>query len=158
MKENNQIQFDDEILIAITDGIGGILGREVRRKYYESKNQLLANKKFIKYDEKTKQFALDILALGVFHKLIILPINGANSFWNNLHCQEITSVKMRKNSYVQKDFLRMKTIADQFISILNKRKLSISLFNYDNLDIFMNLVNDFIDGTNDEEEWDSMGR
>ena len=153
MQINNQRQHEeDEVLLALTEGIGGILGRVVRRQYYELKNQLLLNSRYRKFDDELKQFAIDMLSLNVFHRLLILPMSGAEGLWTQMQRFSITSIKMRTHSYKSKDFDRMKIIANRFFSILNKQKIEVELLAYESIDGFMVSLEGYVcRGTNEKE-------
>jgi hypothetical protein len=73
----------DEMLMALTRGIGADLGKKVRFAYYEKKRLIVNDEIFKECQEYQQSLIFDLLALAMFHEFAIGPMHGSNNFYSS---------------------------------------------------------------------------
>ncbi|MFH7326421.1 hypothetical protein [Desulfurivibrio sp. C05AmB] len=115
----------DEMLIALTKGIGAELGKKIRITYYEKKRFLLKDDLYNEIKQEKQPLMLDLLALGVFHELAIGPIHGSNNFFSASKKFGVTNINM--GSYKIDDQSNKQTLAitKSFFAIMEEYNIGI---------------------------------
>ena len=70
----------DEMLVALTRGIGAELGKKIRFSYYDKKKIIEKDDIYRKLPTPQKLSVFDLLALAMFHEFVIGPMHGSNIF------------------------------------------------------------------------------
>ncbi|PLX99509.1 MAG: hypothetical protein C0623_09250 [Desulfuromonas sp.] len=73
----------NEMIDALTKGIGAELGKPIRISFYEKEKLLIKNSAFQQCQGWQKQLITDMAALSIFNQLVILPYHGAGNFYTD---------------------------------------------------------------------------
>jgi len=94
--EQNECQMPNpnNILNALTYGLGSELGKAVRVEYYKSLDRL---KQFIasfKLDQRKIDLIEDMIALACFRDIVLFPVEGSIGFIRRINSFDVHGVKM----------------------------------------------------------------
>lgn len=116
----------DEMLIALTRGIGAELGKKIRFAYYEKKRVVLNNILYKQISQDKQPIILDLLALGLFHEYAIGPIHGSNNFYSATRRYGVKSIKMGSYDIDNKSNKKTLAITKSFFAIMADYNVEIS--------------------------------
>lgn len=134
----------DEMLACLTNGIGVVLGKEVRLDYFKRKALLTRHDKFSKLPSNQKNIVLDLLALTTFHEHVLIPIYGSMNFLLSGYNYNFKFVQM--GSYeLGTDHLRAsEQSAKRFFAILKTYGIGIPLLHFSSADEFVEMCKELI--------------
>lgn len=117
--------YSDEVIQIITNGIGFILGKAIRKNYYELKDKLLKSLPYHKeFSIEDAQIAIDIIALSVYHQAVVLPFYGSSNFFERMRAFDISSVQMGTYKLSADDYRNMQLCTKAFYAILGKNGMT----------------------------------
>jgi hypothetical protein len=129
----------NEMIDALTRGIGVDLYRPMRISFYNKKRFLEKNEKYLKSPDNIKQFLIDVVALSIFNHQVIIPLSGATNFLTGTKSYRVTKVRMG-TYYLDKDFsITTNKIINQFYSITNSYGLKMDSLYVSSIDEFVDL-------------------
>lgn len=109
----------DEMIDALTKGIGGEIGRPLRLSYYQLKQRLQQNEKYQTSGDDVKITLLDLLALSIFHHQVIVPFYGANNFRQGSRQLGIKDVRVGGKNLGKEFFALSDKIPKAFFAIVS---------------------------------------
>ena len=124
----------DEMIDALTKGIGVEVGRPLRRSYFQLKQRLEQNEKYQRSGDDLKIALLDLLALSIFHHQVIVPFYGANNFRHGSRQLGIKDVRVGGKNLGEEFFTFSDKIPKAFFAIVSRygiavEKLHVSTIN-----------------------------
>lgn len=127
----------DEMIQALTHGTGALLGKEVRVSFFEQKRALERVQAFQNLEEHQKTLLIDLLALSVFHQLVILPLHGSLNFMRDTQRLGVSSVVMGSYSLDASFVSTDEAITKSFFAILKKYGINVSTLRPQPIDRFI---------------------
>jgi hypothetical protein len=117
----SEIEYSDEMIKVLTNGIGVELGKPIRFCYYELKETLLKSIKFHpKATTDDVQLAIDLLALSIFQQNIITPFFGARNMMERLEEYRVSSIRMANYTLGEDDRATIRHCTNTFYAILKR--------------------------------------
>jgi hypothetical protein len=127
----------DEMINALTRGIGPEQYRPIRISYNELKKVLFKDPIFNNCTDDIKQFLLDVLALSIFNQHVILPLHGASNFISGAREHGAKRVKMAGYVLDSNFYNETDKITKMFFAITNKYGLPIEKLYVSSLNKFI---------------------
>lgn len=115
----------NEMLIALTKGIGVELGKKIRIAYYEKKKFILKDDIYKQISIKKQPLMLDLLALAIFHEFAIGPMHGSNHFFSSSKRYGVTNINMGSYKIDNKFNKQLLKITKSFFAIMKKYNIEI---------------------------------
>ena len=84
----------NEMIDALTKGIGMELSKPMRISYYDKKRYLEKNDSYQNCSDQIKQYLIDVLALSIFYQHIIVPLHGSINFATGTKSYGVKRVRM----------------------------------------------------------------
>jgi len=127
----------DEMINALTKGIGVEQYKPIRISYNVLKDILFKDPKFNNCTDDIKQFLVDVLALSIFHQHVIIPFHGASNFISG--AREYGAEKVKMAGYVlDRDFYdEADKITKSFFVITKKYGLPIEKLHVSSVNTFI---------------------
>lgn len=115
----------DEMLVALTKGIGAELGKKIRFSYYDKKKLIQKDGIYKDLPENKKPLMLDLLALSMFHEFVIGPMHGSNNFFSSTKKYGLKSINL--GSYKIDEEFNKQTLAitKSFFAIMSEYNIEI---------------------------------
>jgi hypothetical protein len=134
----------DEMLVALTRGIGAELGKKIRFSYYEKKRLIQNDDIYRACQENEKSLFLDLLALAIFHEFAIGPMHGSNNFYSSTKKYGVNSISL--GSFKVDDEFNKQTLAitKAFFSIMSEYNIEINQLSVSSPHEFLINNRDFI--------------
>ncbi len=133
-------QDTQTLIIALTDGIGAELGRAVRSSYYELLARLSKHAFFLCLDRTSRQQVVDILALSMFYKTVISPLESAQSMLSLAHKAGATHVRIGRDKITPALVSRFDACAGAFHKILKTQQIPSDVLSFSTLKAFITNV------------------
>ena len=130
----------DEAVFALTEGVGSILGRTIRRSYYLQLERMEKRKDYQRYSQQKKQAFVDILAIATFYQEVISPLESAKSILNILEGSGATHLRLGGDKITKKFTGRAYYATADFYTNLQKHEIPIGILSYPTLGDFMKNV------------------
>lgn len=115
----------DEMIDALTKGIGVEVGRPLRLSYYQLKQRLQKSENYQQSDDDVKIALFDLLALSIFHHQVIVPFYGANNFRQGSRQLGIKDVRVGGKNLGQEFFALSDKIPKAFFAIVSSYGIAI---------------------------------
>lgn len=116
----------DEMIGALTKGIGVELGKPIRRNYFQARSALQKQSSFQGLSKAKQQFAIDLLALTIFHTQAIVPLHGSARFLTQTRRMGVVRVQMSEYMLTKEHAQQADAITRQFFAILKAFGIEIS--------------------------------
>jgi hypothetical protein len=128
------------VIEALTDGIGGILGRKARSSYYKLVERLYAMPRFKTHKPIMQQHILDILALSVVHSQIVVPLESSRGFIHLTREAGATHVRVGNDVLDSRFSVSANRCANRFHEMLGESEIPAELLAFSNLKELMENV------------------
>lgn len=126
---DNQIDRDD-LIVALTDGIGTYLGRSIRASYYQLFERVCKDDHFKQLDHVTRQEIVDILALAIFYNKVISPLESGQSLLSLVQKAEATHVRIAKDKISPRLGRRFGVCVRAFQKILRTQHIPVDVLSF----------------------------
>lgn len=126
----------DEMINALTKGIGADLYKPIRMAYYDKKRALEKNEAYKSCAAEMQQFLLDVMALSIFNQQVITPLHGASNFASGTRQYGVKRVRMASYDLDRKFYSDVDQITKQFFAITKKYDLPIEHLHVSSLSEF----------------------
>ena len=127
----------NEMIDALTKGIGAELAKPIRISFYEKERYLNQNKKFQRSENWQKQLIVDMAALSIFNQQVILPYYGAGNFYQDAKKIGVTRIRIGSQHY-DKEFIGTSSkITRQFFAITNSYEIDVNHLHISNISEFV---------------------
>ena len=130
----------NEMMKALTNGIGGDLGRPIWRQFFRQQSALAGNPAYKELRQDTRQLAIDILALSIFHSQVILPLHGSAGFLSGTRRYGVTRIRLGKSHFTKQDATKSGRITKQFFAIVSTYGIEISQLTFTSPDTLIKTV------------------
>ncbi len=128
----------NEMIDALTRGIGIELGKPIRIAFYEKEKLLIKNSAFQQCTGWQKQLITDMAALSIFNQSVILPYYGAGNFYSDSKKAGVTRIRVG-SEHIDKDFISSASkITRQFFAIISEYEIDINHLHISNISNFVN--------------------
>ncbi len=127
----------EQVLLALTDGIGADLGRSVRASYYETLKRLTVHESFLQLDLVSRQELVDILALSMFYNIVISPLESGQSLLSLVQRAKATHVRIGHDKLTPVLAARFGSCASAFHKILSKQRIPVDVLSFPSLNVFI---------------------
>lgn len=117
---------ENDMLNALTYGLGAELGKKIRIAYFEKERVLNRHEVYREFHIKQRQLYLDLLALSVFYQYAIGPLHGSVEFMNNTKKYGVKSIGMGTYKFDSKMKKISSGITSGFFSILEKYEIEVT--------------------------------
>lgn len=117
---------ENEMLNALTYGLGAELGKKIRLAYFEKERFLSKHEKYLEFPPTHRQRYLDLLALSVFYQYAIGPLHGSVEFLNNTKRYGVESIGMGTYKFDSKMKKISSGITSGFLGILEKYEIEVT--------------------------------
>jgi hypothetical protein len=135
----------DEMLLALTRGIGVELSKKVRFSYYEKKRLVLSDDLYKSMYSKKQTLMLDLLALAIFHEYAIGPLHGSNNFFSQTKRYGVRSINMGSYNIDKKFNKKTTSITKTFFAIMSEYNIEIHQLSIPSIHEFLQKNIEFID-------------
>ncbi|MFV8834750.1 hypothetical protein ACNSTU_07255 [Aquisalimonas sp. APHAB1-3] len=127
----------NEMLEALTRGIGAEVGKPIRVSFFEKERFIKQNEAFQKCAAWRKQLILDVAALSIFHQLIILPYHGAANFYADSKRSGVSRIRMG-SQHLDREFVSVASrITRQFFAITKEFQIDVNHLHISNIAEFV---------------------
>ena len=130
----------DEAIFALTDGVGGILGRAIRQSYYVQLARMEKRKDYQRYSPQERQAFVDLLAIATFYQEIISPLESAKSILSILEDSGDTHLRLGGDKITKKFTGRAYYATTDFYTNLKKFEIPVAILSYPTLGDFVKNV------------------
>ncbi|HKI55429.1 MAG TPA: hypothetical protein VJ987_14990 [Anaerolineales bacterium] len=127
----------DEMINALTKGIGVELYKPIRIAYYNKKSFLEKSESYKQCSNEMKLFLLDVLALSIFNQQVITPIHGARNFASGTRKYGVTRVRMASYHLDKEFYSDADRITKQFFAITKEYGLSVEHLHVSSINEFV---------------------
>ena len=129
----------NEMIDALTRGIGIELSKPIRISYYEKKRYLEKDARYLQSPKEIKIFLVDVMALSIFNQQAITPLHGASNFSSGAKAYGVTRVRMG-TYHLDKEFYTITDrITRQFFAICKEYGLNVEQLHISSVSEFTNL-------------------
>ena len=118
------------VIEALTDGIGGILGRRARSSFYKLVDRLEQMPEYHSKKPAVQQHLLDILALSVVYNQVVIPLDSSRSFMDLAKEAGATHVRIAKHKLDARFVTSARKCSNLFHAMLNEAKIPVSLLSF----------------------------
>lgn len=132
-----------DMIDALTMGIGAELGRPIRWQFFQQRQMLERNASFSELSRRRQQFAVDLLALAIFHGEIILPLHGSANFLAGTRKLGVSQVRLGSSYFTKLDSEQVTKITRQFFALVSSYGLQIAQLTFTSPDELIAAVRDF---------------
>lgn len=127
----------NEMLEALTRGIGAEVGKPVRMSFFEKERFIKQNEAFQRCAAWRKQLILDAAALSIFHQLVILPYHGATNFYTDSKKSGISRIRMG-TQHLDREFVSIASkVTRQFFAITQEFQIHVEHLHISNIAEFV---------------------
>jgi hypothetical protein len=134
----------DEMVNALTSGIGSELGRTIRLKYYDQKRRAFNHMLTSKWGEQESTLLCDLIALAVFYELIIVPLQGSLNFMEFTASFGVSQVRMGEYTVGTHHIQSAGSAVKQFFGILGEYQINSGALALGDMDTFLQNVSSLI--------------
>lgn len=127
----------DEMIDALTTGIGVELGRPLRLSYYQLKQRLQQNEKFQAANDDEKVALVDLLALSIFHHQVIVAFHGANNFRQGSRQLGVEDVRVGGKNLGKDFFIQSDKVLKAFFAIVSGYGIAIEKLHVSTINEFV---------------------
>lgn len=136
---NKQIAKND-LISALTDGIGAYLGRSIRASYRRLFERVCKDAHFKQLDYITRQEIVDILALAIFYSEVISPLESGQSFLSLTRKAKATHVRIAKDKISLRVGRRFGVCVNAFQKILRTHHIPVDVLSFSTITSLINNV------------------
>jgi hypothetical protein len=112
---------------ALTDGIGGILGRKARSSFYKLVERLEKMPEYQSKKPPIQQHILDILALSIVYNQIVVPLESSRGFMQLAKEAGASHVRIAKHKLDDRFIMSARKCSNLFYAMLGESKIPVSL-------------------------------
>ena len=127
----------DEMINTLTKGIGAQLGRPIRKDYFTQKEIILRRESWRSASEQRQQFTIDMLALSVFQRVVLVPLHGSSNFFEGVNRLGATSIAIGKDTFGIEHQKVASAAVRMFFAITKAYEIEISELNVSDIDRFI---------------------
>ncbi|BCV33568.1 hypothetical protein [Shewanella algae] len=130
--------MSNEMIDALTRGIGVELGKPIRIAFFEKEKLFMKNAAFQQCTIWQKQLITDMAALSIFNQSVILPYHGASNFYSDSKKAGVTRVRVG-SQHIDREFIGSSSkITRQFFAIISEYDIDINHLHISNISDFVN--------------------
>lgn len=131
----------DEMINALTLGLGPELGKTIRFRYYEQKRRALNSGLAAHWGSYEYGLLCDFIALAVFHESVIVPLHGSLNFMEFSSKLGVSQVRMGEYSIDQDHTQSAEAAVKQFFGILKEYEIDTGLLSLGDMEAYLRYVN-----------------
>lgn len=133
----------NEMINALTKGIGVDLYKPIRISYYNNKSILEKNSKFQRSSKNKKNFLIDVMALSIFNQHAIIPLHGSANFASGTKNYGVTRIRMGTYHLDKEFYTAVNKITRQFYAIIRSYGLHVEQLHIASIKEFVNFWLEF---------------
>lgn len=127
----------NEMIEALTRGIGVELGKPIRISFFEKERYLNQNVHFQQSAQWQKQLITDMAALSIFNQQVILPYHGVSNFYRDSKKSGISRIRLG-DQHIDSEFMKTSSkITREFFAITKAFEIDVNHLHISNISDFV---------------------